>query len=199
MFAAALFSFVFAASALAHPSLVARQSLCKQLGAGADDTLSYNFTLAAGSPSSPIDDPTTGSPMVMAIGGAGTSGQASTWVITAAPTANNTDWPNFSLVNGALVPNAGSTQKGLAAYDMSVNPGDEVQFMVTTANSGETSELIYCSVSDASGNAVLAVNGDANSFFECNDGSRDVLVYKASSSSTQYHNCGAVNVILRHA
>lgn len=168
--------------ASALPTLSARQNPCNALGAGSTDSLSYNFTIAAIDMDAP--DNSTGAPLALTTGPPGTSGEASTWWISTISASYQSDFPTFSLVGGALIPNPGPHEQGLAVYDNAVNPGSELEFTVTLPSSGLSNDATYCAVSDANGYATIAVNERTDKFALCEaTGSAYIVVYEPSTTN----------------
>lgn len=182
MFAFAIASAALVATASALPTLSARQNPCNALGAGSTDSLSYNFTIAAIDMDAP--DNSTGAPLALTTGPPGTSGEASTWWISTISASYQSDFPTFSLVGGALIPNPGPHEQGLAVYDNAVNPGSELEFTVSLPSSGLSNDATYCAVSDANGYATIAVNERTDKFALCEaTGSAYIVVYEPSTTN----------------
>jgi len=191
MFALASLLVLLAASVSAMPALSVRQNgaSCTGLADGSTDTPSYNFTLAAYNTSS-ANSNSTGAPLVLGWGPAGTSPAASEWAISTYAAWHSNEWPYFTLSGGALFPIPGPDEDGLGAYDFEVASGGEVAFYVTEHESDPEPALIYCAAADdASDYAKLAVNNDAGSLSLCQATStwaNTILVYEASTNNSNY-------------
>ncbi|TFY50720.1 hypothetical protein EVJ58_g10920 [Rhodofomes roseus] len=194
MFASAVISIALAAGALAVPAaLSARQDPCNALGAGSSSSLTYNFQLEVVDPSA--QDSATGA--VLALVDSESDGL---WWLKEIHQNATGDFNGWQLNGGALIPQLSSTTQGLVGSDMPVGAGSIVEFAVTnngSANAG-AGQTPYCAVSDADGDATIAVNGDANSFSVCQTPSLAwVLVYSASGDNDgayAYDTCTAQKV-----
>lgn len=122
------------------------------------------------------------------------------------------DWPNFSLVNGALIPNSGSSSSAAAA-DSNVTAGNEPGFIVADPENLPQAAEIYCGVvrclfvsaslrtwsnisvhqadtdpNQGSRYPLLAVNDNTDSFSLCMSGSgaraQNNVVYLPSSDNS---------------
>ncbi|KZT66901.1 hypothetical protein DAEQUDRAFT_767581 [Daedalea quercina L-15889] len=190
MFVFASLLSLFAASVSAMPTLSIRQNgaSCTGLADGSTDSPLYNFTLAAYNTTSSNTN-STGAPLVLGWGPAGTSPAASERAISTYAAWHSDEWPYFTLSDGALYPVPGPDESGLGAYDFEVAPGQEVAFYVTTHESNPEPALIYCAAAH-DGYLVLAVNNDADHFSLCqatSSWSNTVLVYEASANNTNYN------------
>ncbi|TFY58606.1 hypothetical protein EVJ58_g6320 [Rhodofomes roseus] len=192
MFALVSFLALFSASVSAMPALSVRQNgaSCTGLADGSTDSPAYNFTLAAYN-TTLSNTNSTGAPLVLGWGPAGTSPAASEWAISTYAAWHSNEWPYFTLSNGALFPIPGPDENGLGAYDFTVASGAEVAFYVTEHESDPEPALIYCASADADSEyAKLAVNNDADSLSLCQATTaawpNTVLVYEANSNNTNY-------------
>jgi len=195
MLASILLALPLVVSTFAMPA--ARQAdVCQGLGA---QTLSnaFNFTLAAFNASS-----TTPIPLVFTREGSVNSEVANGVLSTAAAYSEDV-FPNFSLVNGTLIPN----QDYQSAVDMPVTAGQRVNFWYTQSALQQylpAAASQYCVVL-AEGNsgyadAVLHVDGDATSFYACMDEEGfNSIVYKPASDNDglyDYGSCEPVTIKL---
>ncbi|KAF9815144.1 hypothetical protein IEO21_04762 [Rhodonia placenta] len=206
MFASAVLSLAFAASALAVPALQARQSgPCAGFGAGSTATPTYNFTLTAVPSGAGAN--ATGTPLVLGWGPAGDSPAASEWVLSTEASWGENEWPYITLQDGALLPQPGTDEHGLGAYNFGTDTGDEVLFTIIGEEASPSTlnaVMLMCEVQLVSGSYVeLAVNGDAGNFALCNATTTWVsnqvnLVYapNADSGDYTYETCTPVRVEL---
>jgi len=194
MLASILLALPLAVSTFAMPA--ARQAdVCQGLGSQTLST-AYNFTIAAFNGSS-----TTGTPLVFTREGSLNSEVANgVLAIAAAPSEV---FPNFSLVNGAIIPN-GPYDSGV---NMPVTAGQQVEFAYTQTALQQNLPAPaheWCAVL-AQGNsgyedAVLSVDGDAAWFFMCKvQEGFDSIVYKATTDNELYDigNCYPVTLKLQ--
>ncbi|KAH9833318.1 uncharacterized protein C8Q71DRAFT_713219 [Rhodofomes roseus] len=200
MFASIVLPLALAAGSLAMP--MARQNSCTNLGAGATASLTYNFTLSAVSPTAA--DSATGTNLLVTPGPAGTSGEAVDYWLSTFSGTGSSNFPTFTLEDGALIPQPNAANQDYVAWDTTVEAGKYIDFTVTDAIFGGSNEATpYCAVSDASGFVTLAANGVSNGFSLCattND--NYVLVFQASSTndgSYQYNTCQPQNIHLVQA
>ncbi|OBZ72803.1 hypothetical protein A0H81_06940 [Grifola frondosa] len=159
---------------------------CNNLGGGAFD-IAYNFTLAAYN-STGTNTNSTGVPLVLGQAGA-TTGEEIKALSTYASFPYN-DFPNLSLLEGALIPNGQAT-----ASDANVTAGEPPNFVVTNLNPPAPAQ-IYCAIADTdpagggTGYPILAVHGDPDSFSLCATGTspraQNNVVYKASANALGY-------------
>ncbi|OSX62855.1 hypothetical protein POSPLADRAFT_1074264 [Postia placenta MAD-698-R-SB12] len=199
MLAIGVLSLALASAAYAAPTVVKHStaSWCTGLGGGAFDT-AYNFTLAAYNTTSSNTN-STGVPLVL--GQAGTSEQMASMVLSTYASYPYNDFPNFSLLQGALTPNAEATNGSVSAADTSVDAGNEPTFMVSSGTVPSAAQ-VYCAVADTdpeqSGQLpILAVNRETDQFSLCTSGTQTNVVYRASSnneSSYDYDSCYPVAI-----
>lgn len=162
MFASAVLSLAFAASALAVPALQARQSgPCAGFGAGSTATPTYNFTLTAVPSGAGAN--ATGTPLVLGWGPAGDSPAASEWVLSVSEVVSSeyasytdmthcqteaswgeNEWPYITLQDGALLPQPGTDEHGLGAYNFGTDTGDEVLFTIIGEEASPSTAEIFC-------------------------------------------------------
>ncbi|KAH9919817.1 uncharacterized protein B0H18DRAFT_1213626 [Fomitopsis serialis] len=133
-----------------------------------------------------------------------TSGEASFyWLSVKLLGTGTSDFPTFTLESGALIPQPDAAKQGQSAWDMAVEAGKYIEFMVTNAGAGGDEATPYCAVSDASGYATLAVNGVSNGFSMCATANQNyILVFQASATndgSYQYSTCQPQNIHLVQA
>ncbi|KAJ3490101.1 hypothetical protein NLI96_g1685 [Meripilus lineatus] len=138
---------------------------CDGLGPGAFD-IAYNFTLAAYNTTFPNAN-STGSPLVL--GQAGAIPGASFKVLSTYASYPYNEYPNLSLLSGALIPNA----RGVIAGGVNVTVGQTLGFIATNLNP-PTPAPIYCGV----GNHHLIFR-TPNSHFES-------LIVTSNSSQEDY-------------
>ncbi|TFY52989.1 hypothetical protein EVJ58_g9700 [Rhodofomes roseus] len=182
MFVSATLPAALVAGVLASPAaaaLSARQDPCTALGAGASSSLTYTFQLEVANASA-TDSAASGTLALM------NGSSDGLWWLKEIQQNSTGTFSGWTLQSGALIPTPSSNDSGLVGSDMPVPLGSIIQFAVTnngSANAG-AGQTPYCAVSDAGGQAALAVNGDANSFAVCQAPSLDwVLVYAASSDN----------------
>ncbi|KAI0643247.1 hypothetical protein C8Q79DRAFT_1002500 [Trametes meyenii] len=168
---------------------------CDGLGGGAFDGV-HNFTLAAWNTSLPNAN-NTGAPLVLATAGA-IPGAELRQLATYASFPFD-DYPTFSLVNGTLIPQGGSTP----AQATIVQDGSSLGFLQTVSAEPTKGSQIYCAVADldpaghGTGHPFLAVNGDTDSFSLCQTGAQNVVFYKpAAEGREDFASCYPVKVQL---
>ena len=150
-----------AAYALANPVPRQTGAACTGLSSGSTDTPAYNFTLTALNTTLPNAN-TTGAPLVLGWGTAGSSPAASDWAISVCADCvteeryidsinfqtyaawGSNEWPYFMLNSGNLLPQPGPSEQSLGAYDRAIEAGGEVGFIVTIASEGRQDPQIYC-------------------------------------------------------
>ncbi|KAI0933310.1 hypothetical protein AcV7_004817 [Taiwanofungus camphoratus] len=204
MFVLTVLPVFLAASSSAMPTLSTHQSgPCTGLGQDAYDTAS-DFTLTAYNLTLPNAN-TTGAPLVLGSGPAGTSGQASVAVLVTYASYSRNDWPgpNMTLASGALTP---APEGGLVASNTNVTAGDAVSFIVTDPQFSSPGPQIYCAVPQTDESdlewVALAVNGDTQDFSLCTtvDGSaQDNVIYHATvdnGGQYDYDSCYSIRVQL---
>ncbi|KZT66899.1 hypothetical protein DAEQUDRAFT_767579 [Daedalea quercina L-15889] len=175
---------------------------CAGLPQGSSGSLSYNFTLSAYNVDGSNAD-STGVPLALALGPAGTSGEASEWVIATEATAGSDGWPYWTMVNGVLTPQPGPSEQGLAAYANSIDQGDQVSFTITVAESNPNPADIYCGADESYEYLVLSVNNNPDGFSLCTatedyNANQVVVVYEAESdnSAYTYDTCYAIHIYI---
>jgi len=172
----------------ALPTLRVRQDPCAGIGAGAFNSAN-NFTLAALN-STITDSQAVGVQLV--VGQNGATDSQSFGVLSTYASYQYNEYPNFSLQDGALIPNAASSSPPGADTDVSdgAMPG-----FVFSSSSLPAGAQIYCGVADTdpdqgSPNPLLAVHGNTDSFSLCMGGSgstaQNNIVYNAASGSESY-------------
>ncbi|KAI9058927.1 hypothetical protein FKP32DRAFT_1596802 [Trametes sanguinea] len=171
---------VAATSTMANP--MARASshpACNGLGPGAMDTTG-NFTLGAINTTLPNAN-TTGAPIVVVIGGAYIlidTYQLGTWAQYSYPLF----YPNLALQNGTIII-SGDSANAKPAQAGNVFAGNPPQWAVRvngTLNPADGAQ-VYCAVPSSTTNALLAVNGDTDSFSLCQSAfGENVVYYKAA-------------------
>jgi len=195
-----MLAFVFLPIALAASSFAvptARQAgSCAGLGSQALWS-AYNFTLAAFNASS-----STAIPLIFQREGSNNSISAIGVLSTAAEYSHDV-FPNFSLVNGTLIPN----QDFQSAVDMPVTAGEALTFEYTQSALQQylpPASPDYCAVlanDDGYGNAVLYASGDASSFYTCTDEWKyNSIIYKPVSENGglyDYSSCVPVTIKLQ--
>ncbi|KAI0919757.1 hypothetical protein AcW1_003076 [Taiwanofungus camphoratus] len=202
MYTPALLSLALASCSFALPTLKARAGpSCAGIGGGAFD-VAHNFTLYAYN-STTSNTNSTGVPLV--VGQAGSTENEESKVLSTYASYPYNDWPNFSLVNGALIPNSGSSSSAAAA-DSNVTAGNEPGFIVADPENLPQAAEIYCGVADTDPNQgsrypLLAVNGNTDSFSLCMSGSgaraQNNVVYLPSSDNSgvyDYSSCYPVHL-----
>ncbi|KAF9810265.1 hypothetical protein IEO21_07033 [Rhodonia placenta] len=210
MLAAALVSALVSAAAAA-PNLAVRQSgspPCYGLGGlHVYENLS-NFTLSALNTTLPNAN-STGAPLVLASNNVNWIPAASTVLATYASFPPDI-WPGpeFSLVNGALIP---APNGNLVGYDANVTSGYGLGFAVTDPENEQSGAEIYCVQDNGAPSgfqhAYLAVFGDTANFSLCTSLSVDAeqppqnqVIYKATSENNDqydYNSCYAVQLIIQ--
>ncbi|PCH34742.1 hypothetical protein WOLCODRAFT_106469, partial [Wolfiporia cocos MD-104 SS10] len=206
MFSRALILLALASASLALPATVKHSTAtwCSGLGGGAFDT-AQNFTLTAYDlASTPANS--TGVPLVVGQNSSATDAEYK--VLSTYESYPYNDFPNFSLISGALIPNPSKANASVSAADVAVAAGAEPSFMVSSSSGLPDPAQIYCAVADTDpdvGHAfpTLAVNGDTDNFHLCKtsgDANAQVnVVYKASSNSSgvyDYDSCYRVRLQL---
>ncbi|KAI9058928.1 hypothetical protein FKP32DRAFT_1192565 [Trametes sanguinea] len=166
-----------ATSTMAHP--MARSSTnpaCAGFGPGATDTL-LGFSIGAINTTLPNAN-LTGAPIVVNSAGAFsdiTVWRLGTWAQYSYP-LEYTD--KFSLENGTLILTGNDGAKPARAT--TVDPGNSLDFSSLDDGSTDPKEgaQIYCVVPSSTERALIAVNGDTDSFALCQSSFENVVFYK---------------------
>ncbi|KZT66891.1 hypothetical protein DAEQUDRAFT_739664 [Daedalea quercina L-15889] len=204
MFASAFFSLTLAASFFAVPAaLTARQDPSQgcQSVVGGLNTLAYDFTLSVVDPSASGAN-ATGPTMYLV---ETPEGEGVWWLQRVVDPSTPIDFLSWKLFKSSLIPNPSSSSVGLAGSDFAVPTGSIVEFSVTNNGSGNASagRTPYCVMTDSEGDAILAVNGDTQSFAVCETPSEaQVLVYTPTSDNDgayDYSTCTSQKVQLVQA
>ncbi|KZT01905.1 uncharacterized protein LAESUDRAFT_717237 [Laetiporus sulphureus 93-53] len=194
MFAFALVSVVFAAAANGLPNVGIRQDFdsCGTLANSSPN--GSNFTLVASSVADGAN-----SALVLGPNSIGISGANAVLVTAASYTGGGYPGPSWSLLEGALI--ASADPAGASAYDLSVNAGSGLGFIVSEEN--QSSAQIYCiqSIGDPAGlnHPHLAVNGQTEDFSLCASTSSgaEAVIYQSTNDNGgeyDYDSCYAVNI-----
>ncbi|KAH9939759.1 uncharacterized protein BXZ73DRAFT_99391 [Epithele typhae] len=176
----------FSLAALATVSLITSSALAADnlvpacIGlAGAFDTTTANFTLAAYYADETKNTNTTGVPLVL--GPWGTLGPGVLYVLmTYASYPKPQNWPAFQLDAGRLIALGSPNVTNRAVIDGSA-PG-----WLQINSDPHTGAQVYCGESSATGLPQLAANGATDQFALCTNGPYSEVIYMPENPGTAY-------------
>jgi len=205
MVSLALLTLALGSVSYARPTTVEHStaSWCSGLGGGAFDS-AQNFTLAAYNTSS-ANANATGVPLVLGQNGSGEGAESK--VLSTYATYPYNDFPNLSLLNGALIPNPNSENAGMHSTDVDVSSGDLPAFLVSSKGAIPAPAQVYCAVADTDPDngrqyPLLAVNGETDQFSLCMSSSsssaQSNVVYQPTSDNSGAYSYDSCQPVVLH-